>query len=190
MYLHIHYRTSPPPQPLGSALFHVVITRLVYIVGIIICYQNLMWVRARVCVHTCAPTIAIILNNRVYHPKQDDLFYSPPKVVSVSFCEFYVTVWMMMMNGVLRPLLCTHWAKRAERHPKVVKRIQRWNNLQIFPRRDSNTGGSDLWSNTLPLDHGGAPVCWMLSPLNREWASVHWWKSRLRVKARNFKLAE
>jgi hypothetical protein len=23
-------------------------------------------------------------------------------------------------------------------------------------RRDSNTGGSDLWFNTLPLDHGGA----------------------------------
>ena len=22
---------------------------------------------------------------------------------------------------------------------------------------DSNTGGSDLWSNTLPLDDGGAP---------------------------------
>ncbi|KAK2157115.1 hypothetical protein LSH36_198g04010 [Paralvinella palmiformis] len=25
-----------------------------------------------------------------------------------------------------------------------------------MPRRDSNTGGSDLWSSTLPLDHGGA----------------------------------
>ena len=37
-----------------------------------------------------------------------------------------------------------------------MKRSQRWNTLQICPRRDSNTGGSDLWSNTLPLDHGGA----------------------------------
>jgi len=37
-----------------------------------------------------------------------------------------------------------------------MRRSQRWNNLQICPRRDANTGGSDLWSNTLPLDHGGA----------------------------------
>ena len=33
---------------------------------------------------------------------------------------------------------------------------QGWNNLQICPLRDLNTGGSDLWSDTLPLDHGGA----------------------------------
>ena len=32
----------------------------------------------------------------------------------------------------------------------------RRNNLQICPRRDSNTGGSDMWSSTLPLHHGGA----------------------------------
>jgi len=31
--------------------------------------------------------------------------------------------------------------------------------LQICPRRDSNTGGSDMWSSTLPLDHGGALQC-------------------------------
>ena len=36
-----------------------------------------------------------------------------------------------------------------------MKRGQRWNNLRICPRRDSNTGGSDQWSNTLPLNHGG-----------------------------------
>jgi len=35
--------------------------------------------------------------------------------------------------------------------------LQRWNTLQICPRWDSNTGGGDLWSNTLPLSHGGAP---------------------------------
>ena len=40
-----------------------------------------------------------------------------------------------------------------------MKQSQRWNNLQICPRRDSNTGGSDLWCNTLPLDHGGAHLC-------------------------------
>jgi len=39
-----------------------------------------------------------------------------------------------------------------------MKRSQGWNALQICPRRDSNSGGSDLWSNTLPLDHRGAPM--------------------------------
>ena len=27
---------------------------------------------------------------------------------------------------------------------------------EIYPRRDSNTGRSDMWSNTLPLEHEGA----------------------------------
>jgi len=40
---------------------------------------------------------------------------------------------------------------------RVMKRSERWRNLQICPRRNSNTGGSDIWSNTLPIDHGGAP---------------------------------
>ena len=39
-----------------------------------------------------------------------------------------------------------------------LKRSQRWNDLQICPRRASNTGDSDLWCNTLLLDHGGGPV--------------------------------
>jgi len=30
-----------------------------------------------------------------------------------------------------------------------MKRSQRWNTLRICPRQDSNTGGSDLWSDTL-----------------------------------------
>ena len=37
-----------------------------------------------------------------------------------------------------------------------MRRSQRWNNLQICPLTDSNPGGSDMWSNTLPLDHGDA----------------------------------
>ena len=37
-----------------------------------------------------------------------------------------------------------------------MRRSERRNNLQICPRWYSNTGGSDLWSNTLTLDHGGA----------------------------------
>jgi len=42
---------------------------------------------------------------------------------------------------------CAQW---AERPPTVMKRSQRWNSLQLFPRWDSNSGGSDLWSNALP----------------------------------------
>ena len=63
-----------------------------------------------------------------------------------------------MMIDVLRPLLCTRWAKWAERPPKVMRRSHRRNNLQICPRRDLNTSGSELQSNTLPLDHGGALI--------------------------------
>ncbi|KAK2160394.1 hypothetical protein LSH36_134g03016 [Paralvinella palmiformis] len=37
-----------------------------------------------------------------------------------------------------------------------MRQSERRNNLRICPRRNSNTGGSDLWSSTLPLDHGGA----------------------------------
>ncbi|KAK2148581.1 hypothetical protein LSH36_491g05001 [Paralvinella palmiformis] len=37
-----------------------------------------------------------------------------------------------------------------------MRRSERRNNLQICLPRDSNTGGSYLWYNTLPLDHGGA----------------------------------
>ena len=32
-----------------------------------------------------------------------------------------------------------------------MKRSRRWNTLQICPRRSSNSGGSDLWSNALPV---------------------------------------
>jgi len=39
-----------------------------------------------------------------------------------------------------------------------MKRNQRWNKLRIWAHRDPNTGGSDMWSSTLPLDHGGAPI--------------------------------
>ena len=63
---------------------------------------------------------------------------------------------MMKMIDVLRPLLYTWQAKQAERPPKVMNGIQRRNNFKICQHRDSNTGGSDLWYNTLPLDHGGA----------------------------------
>ena len=43
----------------------------------------------------------------------------------------------------------------------VMKWSQRWNTLQVYPCRDSNSGGSDLWSKLPPtrLDYGGAPSC-------------------------------
>jgi len=46
---------------------------------------------------------------------------------------------MMMMNPIdaLRPLLCTWQAKWTKWPPKVITRSQRWNILQICPRRDS-----------------------------------------------------
>jgi len=53
-----------------------------------------------------------------------------------------------------------------------MKRSQRWNNFQICPRRDSNTSGSDLWSNTLRLDHTGTndygAICIVLYAVNQE----------------------
>jgi len=55
------------------------------------------------------------------------------------------------MIGVLRQLLFAWEAKWAERSSKVMKRSQRWNTLQICPCRDSNSRGSELWSNTLPV---------------------------------------
>ena len=51
---------------------------------------------------------------------------------------------------------CAHGRLNGLSDPqKVMKQNQRWNNLQIYPRQDSNTGGSDLWSNMLPLYQGG-----------------------------------
>ena len=67
---------------------------------------------------------------------------------------------MMKMIGVLPLLLCQWQAKWAELPPKAMKQSQRWNDLQILPRRDSNAGGSDLWSNTPPLDHRNNNMLW------------------------------
>ena len=84
------------------------------------------------------------------------LIFNKRLIVFRFMISILLTQMMMMMIDVLRPLLCTCQAKWAERPPKVTRRSERRNNLQICPRRDSNTGGSDLWSSTLPLDHGGA----------------------------------
>ena len=70
--------------------------------------------------------------------------------------QIYVVLRMVTNIDVLWPRLGTRQAKWAERPPKVMQRSKRLNKLQICPRRDSNTGGSDMWSNTPPLDHGGS----------------------------------
>jgi len=63
--------------------------------------------------------------------------------LSLSLCVCVcVCVCVMVMIDVLRTLLCTRSAKWAEQSPKV-------NTLQICPHQDLNSGGSDLWSNTL-----------------------------------------
>jgi len=50
-----------------------------------------------------------------------------------------------------------------------MKWSQRWNNLQICPHWYSNLGGSDLWSNTLLLDHRGACIVVMNIELRNHW---------------------
>ena len=63
----------------------------------------------------------------------------------------------------------------AERLPKVMRRSERRNNLQICQRQDSNTGGSDLWFSMLPLDHGGAPYISCQSPKQRSHLELCIW---------------
>jgi len=53
-------------------------------------------------------------------------------------------------------------------HCCVQGRLNGPSDLQICPCWDSNTGGSDLWSSTLPLDHGGTRQC-MVFVLHNHW---------------------
>jgi len=46
-----------------------------------------------------------------------------------------------------------------------MKQSERWNTLQICPRWDLNSGGSDLWSNTLPVRPRRLPIGWIISQL-------------------------
>ena len=57
-----------------------------------------------------------------------------------------------MMIGVLRPLLYT--GRATSKGNEAKSKMKQPSDIPT-PRFD--TGGSDLWSNTLPLDHGGAP---------------------------------
>jgi len=66
---------------------------------------------------------------------------------------------MIMMIDVLHPLLCTWEAKWAKRPPKVMKRGQRWNTLQICPRWDSNSVVVISGPMRYQLDQGGTCVC-------------------------------
>ena len=78
---------------------------------------------------------------------------------SIRICFICVCVWAgARVWHINRRLLwmfyghfCAHGRQKwAERLPKVMKWRQGWNTLQICPSRDSNWGGSDLWSNALP----------------------------------------
>ena len=66
--------------------------------------------------------------------------------------DFFPYRWLLFYGH-----LCAHGRLNGPSDlQKVMRWSQRWNNLQICSRRDLNPGGSDLWSNTLPLDNGGA----------------------------------
>ena len=55
--------------------------------------------------------------------------------------------WWSMFHGHF----CAHVRLNGPAPPpKVMTPSQRWNNLQICPRRGSSLGGSDTWSNALP----------------------------------------
>ena len=72
---------------------------------------------------------------------------------------FFARLMMMLMIDVLRPLLHTWYAKWTERPPNVMKWSKIWITLQMCPRRDSNSGGSDMWSSALPIRPRRRPLC-------------------------------
>jgi len=114
--------------------------------------------------------------------------------------------WWLMFYGNF----CAH-SYLNERPPKAMKRSQRWNTLQIWPPRDSNSGDSDLWSNALstrPRRHNPMKLNWFtyglsfgrtvidlrerfrLQILPRKWQIVfvhHKWRRKLRVKSTSVK---
>ena len=51
---------------------------------------------------------------------------------------------------------CAHGKLNGRVTSKDNEAKSRMKQPSVCQRRDLNTGGSDLWSNTLPLDHGGA----------------------------------
>jgi len=63
----------------------------------------------------------------------------------------------MTIIGLLRPLLCTRqakWAPSAASKGNEAKSKMKQPSDMLTPKFEH--GGSDLWSNTLPLEHGGA----------------------------------
>jgi len=97
----------------------------------------------------CQSSPEVILSRILVHSK-----YFNRQKISINV----VWSWWWLIDVLRRPLLCTWLAKWAERPPKVMKRSKRRNNHQLCPQQDSNTGGSDLCSNTLPQDHGGVVI--------------------------------
>jgi len=71
-------------------------------------------------------------------------------LVTLYFSVGWWEYWMMIDDWCLRPVLCTRQIKWADWPPKLMKREQRGNTAQICPRRDSNSGGSEICSKALP----------------------------------------
>ena len=61
----------------------------------------------------------------------------------MSSCAYH---WCFTAN-----VLYTRHAKWVERPPNIMKRSQRRNIFPICPLRDSNLGGTDLFSKALPI---------------------------------------
>ena len=82
------------------------------------------------------------LQNLIFMPDICYEMYPELKASNAQFACFLCTAFVYMM-------FYSHFCARGRLNgssdlPKVIKRSQRQNNLQICPCRDSNTGGSDL----------------------------------------------
>ena len=77
-------------------------------------------------------------------PGQISIFQSPEEEITFSQ-ETTPWWWFQSQPGGRND---DDWCFRAtfghKRPPKVMKRSKKWNILHIYPRRDSNSGGSDL----------------------------------------------
>jgi len=67
-------------------------------------------------------------------------------------CAMLMPAGMMMIVIIIIDIIW--YVKWAERPPKVMKWSQRWNNLEISPRRDSNTVVVICCPTSYQLDHG------------------------------------